>query len=116
MKENIIIWFRNDLRLKDHPALFAARNQIIFPVYIFSDEEEDDWQIGGASKWWLHHSLTSLQKDLKEHGLELIIRSGNALDELEKLCNETESKSVYWCRRYEPYAIKRDIHVKSSLK
>ncbi len=54
-----ILWFRQDLRLADNPALMAAieAGAAIVPVYIFSPDEENPWPPGGASRWWLHHSL-----------------------------------------------------------
>jgi len=50
-----IIWFRQDLRLHDNPALAAGirRAGWILPLYILSEEEEGDWPSGGASRWWL---------------------------------------------------------------
>ncbi len=58
-----VVWFRNDLRVSDHPALaHAAERGAIIPVFIL--DNTDPWPLGGASRWWLHHSLTSLQQRL----------------------------------------------------
>ena len=74
-----IVWFRNDLRLHDNPALWEAAQQgLVIPIFIQSKEE----LLGEASLWWLHHSLIELQKSLQSKGLTLILKSGNALDEL----------------------------------
>jgi len=53
-----LVWFRQDLRLKDNPALAAAveRGGPVIPVFIRAPEEEGVWRPGGASRWWLHHS------------------------------------------------------------
>lgn len=63
----IIVWFRQDLRLRDNPALQAAHEtkRPIIPVYILDDVNSGQWKMGGASRWWLHHSLTELNKSLK---------------------------------------------------
>ena len=56
-----ILWFRQDLRLHDNPALVAACAEgEIIPVYVLDPAA----QMGGASLWWLHHSLLALQKQL----------------------------------------------------
>jgi deoxyribodipyrimidine photo-lyase len=64
----VILWFRNDLRLSDHAALHAAvgTGQPVLPVFILDDQSPGPWALGGASRWWLHHSLTSLQAGLKQ--------------------------------------------------
>ena len=65
-----ILWFRQDLRLADNPALAAAikAGAAVVPVYIFSPDDEKPWSPGGASRWWLHQSLSRLDKDLRRRG------------------------------------------------
>ena len=62
-----IVWFRQDLRLADNPALLAAagRGGPVIPVLVWAPEEEGGWEPGGASRWWLHRSLASLDADLR---------------------------------------------------
>lgn len=116
MAKVTIVWMRQDLRIEDHPALDAAAQRgSVIPLYIWSPQEEGHWPLGGASKWWLHHSLKSLENDLRSLGLPLIIRKGKSLDCLRDVIKETNADAVFWSRRYEPYAIKRDIQVKSKL-
>ena len=52
-----IVWFRQDLRLADNPALLAAirHGGPIIPVFVWAPEEEGGWQPGAASRWWLHN-------------------------------------------------------------
>lgn len=112
MDHPIIVWFRNDLRLADHPALHAAAGHPVIPVYIYSPEEEGDWPPGGATKVYLHHALLALKKELPS----LVIRKGKAKEVLAELIKESGAKAVYWGRRYERAAIVRDSAVKSFLK
>jgi deoxyribodipyrimidine photo-lyase len=59
------MWFRQDLRLRDNPALsFAAEQGSVLPVYILDDSCPVQFRPGGASGWWLHHSLQSLDQSL----------------------------------------------------
>ena len=113
-----ILWFRLDLRLADNPALHAAmqRARPILPVYIWAPDEEKTWQPGGASRWWLHHSLARLDADLQKLGSRLIIRRGPALETLRQLAAETKAEAVFWHRRYEPALIARDSLIKKSLQ
>jgi deoxyribodipyrimidine photo-lyase len=113
-----ILWFRQDLRLSDNPALTAAvaRSGPVIPVYIWAPEEEGDWPPGAASKWWLGRSLTALAGDLEKRGSRLIVRRGPTLGTLEQIIAETGAEAIFWNRRYEPAAIARDGEVKSGLR
>ncbi|GAB5561466.1 MAG: deoxyribodipyrimidine photo-lyase [Synoicihabitans sp.] len=112
-----IIWLRLDLRLEDQPAFAAASNRggPIIPVYIWDEDGEGDWPIGGASKWWLHQSLKQLGDALRSRGGQLILRRGDSLTALTDLVAETGAGAVYWCRRYEPASIARDKVIKAEL-
>jgi len=112
-----IVWFRQDLRLQDNPALAAAvaRGEPIVPVFIGDETGEGDWVPGGASRWWLHHSLAALDAALRERGSRLIVRSGGSAAVLTELIKATGATAVYWNRRYEPAAIARDTGLKASL-
>jgi deoxyribodipyrimidine photo-lyase len=112
-----ILWLRQDLRLSDNPALTAAaqRKRPILPLYVLDDETPAEWRIGGASRWWLHHSLASLDASLGTIGLPLILRRGPAPAVIAELSKETGADAVFWNRTYEPYAIARDIALKQSL-
>ncbi len=113
-----LLWFRQDLRLSDNPALQAAltRGGAVIPVFIWSPEEEGDWAPGAASRWWLHQSLARLSQDLERRGSHLVIRRGPTAQALEELVTETGASAVLWNRRYEPAAIARDAAVKSAVR
>jgi deoxyribodipyrimidine photo-lyase len=113
-----LVWFRHDLRLADNPALVAAlqRGAAVIPIYIDSSAEEAPWQAGAASRWWLHHSLASLDASLRALGSRLTLRRGPAAHELLALCRETGADAVYWNRRYEPAVRSRDTALKETLR
>ncbi len=112
-----IVWFRQDLRVQDNPALAAAAalGQPVIPVYIHAPEEEGDWPPGGASCWWLFHALAELREALGETGLPLIIRRGDSRAQLLGLAADHGVSHVLWNRRYEPSARARDDAVEAAL-
>ena len=113
-----LVWFRQDLRLTDHPTLQAAiaRSEPVIPVFLWCPDEEGEWVPGAAARWWLHQSLGTLARDLERLGSQLVIRQGNnSLAALRKLVTETGATAVYWSRRYEPLVITRDRHIKETL-
>jgi deoxyribodipyrimidine photo-lyase len=100
-----IVWLRRDLRLADQPALAAAiaSGQPVIPIYILDDETPKHRRMGGASRWWLHHSLTSLDADLRMLGSRLILRRGDAMSILCELAQKTGASAVHCIRHYEPW-------------
>ncbi|HPD82859.1 MAG: deoxyribodipyrimidine photo-lyase [Alphaproteobacteria bacterium] len=114
-KPPIILWFRQDLRLSDNPALHAAHaaGHPIIPLYILDDENAKEWKMGAASRVWLHHALTALNKDLSEH---LVIQKGDAAKIIPDLIKKTNASGVYWNRCYEPWRIARDKKIKTDLE
>jgi deoxyribodipyrimidine photo-lyase len=112
----IIVWFRNDLRLFDNPALHAAAAETgsaIIPLYIFDTKDHTrPWRSGGASRVWLYHSLQKLSLSTCNH---LIFKAGNPLDILTDIIQKTGASAVYWNRCYDPGSIARDQTIKSSL-
>lgn len=113
-----LVWFRQDLRLQDNPALTAAleSGSPTLLVYIFDHETAGPWAVGKAQQWWLHHSLSSLQVDLKKQGHTLVLKRGNTQRILEELRTQCAISHIYWNRCYEPTAIKRDETLKRDLK
>ena len=97
-----IVWLRDDLRLDDNPALSHAV-EIGLPltvVYILDDESPGFRPLGGAVKWWLHHSLASLAAALTDAGSTLVLRRGPAGTVIRELAEETGAKHLLWNRRY----------------
>ena len=104
MADPIILWFRQDLRLSDQAALAAALGEgPVIPVYILDDAAPRQWKMGAAQRWWLHYSLKSLDKNLREKGSRLILRRGDCAEELQQLARETGSPRVHALAHYEPW-------------
>jgi len=113
-----IVWFRRDLRIDDNPALTAAIESFdcIIPLYLYDPLPEDPWGEGSATRWWLHHSLESLDASLRRLGSRLIIRSGNPLEQLTEILDQTGAQGVFWNRLYTPRETHRDATIKAKLK
>lgn len=114
----LIVWFRQDLRLNDNPALIAAAasGRPVIALYIL-DTATRDWSMGGATRWWLHHSLAKLAAALRQqYGLQLTLRHGDPAALLPALLRETGATAIHWNRVYEPASIARDTAIKAALQ
>ena len=116
MSQHIIVWFRQDLRLNDNPALESALNSkaAVIPVYI--NDKNCGRQAGAMGLWWRDASLAKLDQALKARGSKLIYRDGKAQDVLPALATEVGASAVVWNRQYEADIIARDTDIKSRLK
>ncbi|WP_404714058.1 cryptochrome/photolyase family protein [Sphingomonas sp. MMS24-J13] len=116
MSKPVLLWLRQDLRLADQPALMAAIGEgPVIPVYVLDDETPGDWRIGGAQRWWLHHSLASLAQSLKAKGSRLILRRGRADTVLRDLMAETGASQIHAIRHYEPWWRKAEAALGDAL-
>ncbi|WP_299192881.1 deoxyribodipyrimidine photo-lyase [uncultured Erythrobacter sp.] len=104
MSEPQIVWLRRDLRLADNPALYAAAKLgPVIAVYVLDDARAKDHAYGGASRWWLHHSLDSLGKSFAQRHARIVLRKGDTVEELLKIAKETGAKTIHANRHYEPW-------------
>ncbi|MFZ0565050.1 MAG: deoxyribodipyrimidine photo-lyase [Chlamydiales bacterium] len=106
----VLVWFRQDLRLKDNPALTHAcqTGLPIIPLYILDDCTVEKWKMGEASREWLCNSLASLDASLRKKGARLFFLQGNPLEILPEIVKKYGVIALFWNRCYEPFAIKRD--------
>lgn len=111
-----IWWVRDDLRLHDNPALAAAAAAgDVIAVHV--DERIDGVRAaGGASRWWLHHSLLRLGDSLREHGVPLVLADGDPEQVIPQLVRETGAEQVQWNRRYHRPRRDLDARLKSALR
>ncbi len=104
MSDTQLVWLRRDLRLADNPALFeAARKGPVIAVYVLDDMCAKTHAYGGASRWWLHHSLADLGRRLEAHGSRLILRRGDCVEHLCAIAQETGAATIHTNRHYEPW-------------
>jgi deoxyribodipyrimidine photo-lyase len=102
-----LLWFRQDLRLHDQAALRAAAEAgPVLPVYVLDDS--DAWAMGGAAKWWLHGSLTSLAAGPAKLGAKLVLRRGDPTKIIPQLAGEIGAATVHAGIAHEPAWRARD--------
>lgn len=118
MSSPSIVWFRDDLRLADNPALRAAidRGEPILAVYVLDEESPGIRPLGGAARWWLHHSLASLSERLRGRGGALVLRRGPAARVIPQVVADTDAGAVFWNRRYGRPERDIDAELKTALR
>src|SRR5271165_5609079 len=112
-----LVWFRSDLRLADHAALCAAirGGRQILPVYVLDEDAAGAWAPGGASRWWLHHSLSALTASLARRGAPLVLRRGAAAEEIPALARAVGATEVHTGASALPWARRLDRLVAAAL-
>jgi deoxyribodipyrimidine photo-lyase len=113
----VIVWFRDDLRVCDHPALTAAaasRRQTIC-IYLLDEASAGLRAPGGAARWWLAGSLRALADALHERGGELVLRRGAAAATIADLAAETSASALFMNRRYDPAGAAIDAAIEARL-
>lgn len=113
--ETTVVWFRDDLRVADHPALAAAAAGSVVCLYVLDESSPEVRPLGAATKWWLHHSLVSLTHSLEQLGVTLILRGGAAADVVAAVAAEAGAARVVWNRRYGGPEREVDAGIKSAL-
>ncbi len=104
MSKTQIVWLRRDLRMADNPALYeAAKLGPVIAVYVLDGDCAKTHAYGGASRWWLHHSLEGLQTSFAKRHAKIILRRGDAVEELIKIAEETGATTIHANRHYEPW-------------
>jgi deoxyribodipyrimidine photo-lyase len=113
-----IVWFRNDLRLADHPALHAAAasKRPLVCVYLHSAKSRTQRSPGAAARWWLHGSLQALEAALAKHGGRLTILRGTPTDILTKFATAVNAAAIYWNRRYDAPGRALDAALETTFK
>ncbi|MEM7496065.1 MAG: deoxyribodipyrimidine photo-lyase [Myxococcota bacterium] len=116
--ETSLVWFRQDLRVADHPALWHAREQRrpVAAVYVLDDVTPGAWRLGGASRWWLHHGLGALTESLDKLGIPLVLRRGVAHDVVPALARTLNARLVTWHRLVEPFSREQERLVQARLR
>ncbi len=91
-----IVWFRRDLRISDHAPLYrAALRGAVIPVFVFDRALLHHPETAVARVAFMLECLQSLDQDLRGRGGRLILRSGDPVEVLPRLIQETQAEGIY---------------------
>ena len=111
-----LVWFRNDLRLADHAAVAAAaKSGPVVALFVLDDETPGHRRMGAAQRWWLHHSLAALGRDLTSRGGALVLRRGVADEVVPEVATAIGAAAVHTLTHYEPWAKAQDAAVAKAV-
>ena len=109
-----LVWFRDDLRCDDNPALRAAAAAgPVVALYVLDGETAP---AGAAARWWLAGSLEALGAELARRGVPLLLAEGPARTCVPEIVRRLDAGAVFWNRRYSAAAIAIDTDLKGELK
>ncbi|HWT10246.1 MAG TPA: deoxyribodipyrimidine photo-lyase [Roseomonas sp.] len=110
MSDAALLWFRQDLRLADNPVIAAVQDRPVLPVFIIEEG------VGGAARWWLHHSLVALGRSLAARGAPLLVLRGDPRRLIPDLAARIGASEVHAGRQSEPAARRRDAETHDILQ
>lgn len=119
MSENeVIFWFRRDLRLEDNKGLWQALSSgyKVIPVFIFDTEILGKLEPDDARVSFIYESINNINRKLRTVGSEIFMLHGTPEDSFKILLSTFSIKGVYINRDYEPYSICRDIKIQNILE
>ncbi len=109
-----VVWFRQDLRIADNPALCAAADsgRPVLPVHGFDPDADNPFPDGEAGRWWRSVSLDSLERDLAAKGSRLVLKRGAP----DRILAELRPTHVFWNESVEPWTRRQDERLRESLR
>ncbi len=123
--ERGLVWFRRDLRISDHAALYHALRSCksVWCLFVFDTEILDPLLERGLKQdrrvEFIHASLVELSEALHDasgHHTKLIVRHGTARDLVPQIAAALKVDAVFVNHDYEPYALERDWAVADALE
>ncbi|UOQ87361.1 cryptochrome/photolyase family protein [Gracilibacillus salinarum] len=110
MNKTIIVWFKDDLRILDHPALYhAAMDGKVIPLYIHNETEDTN------SEWYRLQAITAFQQQLQDKGATLVIKQGNPVQIIQEVVQAFNADAVYYHYQYGPESRKQDEQLMDCL-
>lgn len=118
MENNVLVWFRNDLRLHDNEALYNAINsqKPVLAIYVFDENQYKNTHLGfdktGSYRaQFIIESVQNLKENLKNIGVELLVYKGNSAQIISNVCNEFSITEIH----YQQENTQEEIQVEKNL-
>ena len=113
----IVVWFRRDLRLHDHPALTdaLASGRPIAPLFVFDPTILHGRFASPNRAWFLLGSVIALRSQVEARGSRLFVRVGEPATVVPAFAREVGARDVVVSRDYTPYGRGRDRAVATAL-
>jgi deoxyribodipyrimidine photo-lyase len=106
-----LLWFRRDLRLRDHPALVAAaESDEVLACFVLDPRLEKS--SGQRRLQYLGDSLRRLRDDLDGR---LLITRGQPHTQIPRIAKEIGASSVHISEDFAPFGKRRDERVRAAL-
>lgn len=118
-----LVWFRNDLRVLDNPALANAckdQNARVIALYIATPKQWKMHYMSARQANFIHARLVELQRELIELNIQLLYQSCNnftdSIDVIDRICQEHQVNQLFYNRQYEYNERKRDCLLQKKIK
>ncbi|MFC7336955.1 cryptochrome/photolyase family protein [Haloferula chungangensis] len=113
-----IHWFRRDLRILDNPGLYHAAKSAerVIPSYLLSNWTGQHHWTGPNRQKFLCEALASLDKNLQTVGGRLILRSGDAVEALLELVDESGARAIFYNEDPDPYGKSTEERLKAACE
>eukprot|EP00930_Biecheleria_cincta_P041454 TRINITY_DN28412_c0_g1_i1.p1 TRINITY_DN28412_c0_g1~~TRINITY_DN28412_c0_g1_i1.p1 ORF type:complete len:835 (-),score=131.10 TRINITY_DN28412_c0_g1_i1:397-2901(-) len=112
-----VVLIREDCRLHDNPALYAAAESHpwVVPLYVHDDEDPSPWPVRGAGLWWRHESLRTFDASLGKLGSRIICRKGRLIEQVADVLIATGATALHFNMQLEPWHHKRDLELLATV-
>ncbi|GGM26068.1 cryptochrome/photolyase family protein [Haloarcula argentinensis] len=109
-----VFWHQRDLRIPDNRGLTAAAaDDEVLPVYVLDTDLLAN--IGKRQKAFLLAGVRALKQAYRDHGGDLLVRKGSAVEVLSDVVDEYDADRVYYNEHYRPVRRNRQRRVDEAL-
>lgn len=115
-----LVWFRQDLRVRDNPALFhAAEAGEVVGIFIEAQKQRQEHDESQAKVGLIYDSLLELRKELNSLNIPLHIRKCDYFDEqldvIQQVIKDNDITALYINNEYPVNELERDAELEKLL-
>jgi deoxyribodipyrimidine photo-lyase len=117
-ERSIVVWFRRDVRVADHPALTAATSSglPVVPLFVLDRRLLREGRSAAARSWFVLRSVAELDAALRARGSALVLREGRPEDVVPRVARAVGASAVLASRDVTPFSHRRDAAVAAALE